>query len=157
MNRYAPWKYVLITIIFLVGVIYALPNLYGSDPALQISSSRGAEINELTKLQVSVALDEANIKSISIEYDLNSLVIRFADEEKQLRAKDIIRASLGNSYVVALNLAPSTPDWLRKLGAEPMFLGLDLRGGVHFLMEVDMDAAVKKAEERYISDLRSTL
>jgi len=157
MNRYAPWKYVLITIIFLVGVIYALPNLYGSDPALQISSSRGAEINELTKLQVSVALDEANIKSTSIEYDLNSLVIRFADEEKQLRAKDIIRASLGNSYVVALNLAPSTPDWLRKLGAEPMFLGLDLRGGVHFLMEVDMDAAVKKAEERYISDLRSTL
>jgi len=157
MNRYAPWKYVLITIIFLVGVIYALPNLYGSDPALQISSSRGAEINELTKLQVSVALDEANIKSISIEYDLNSLVIRFADEEKQLRAKDIIRASLGNRYVVALNLAPSTPDWLRKLGAEPMFLGLDLRGGVHFLMEVDMDAAVKKAEERYISDLRSTL
>jgi preprotein translocase subunit SecD len=157
MNRYAPWKYVLITIIFLVGVIYALPNLYGSDPALQISSSRGAEINELTELQVSVALDEANIKSTSIEYDLNSLVIRFADEEKQLRAKDIIRASLGNSYVVALNLAPSTPDWLRKLGAEPMFLGLDLRGGVHFLMEVDMDAAVKKAEERYISDLRSTL
>ncbi|MBI4005612.1 MAG: protein translocase subunit SecD [Gammaproteobacteria bacterium] len=157
MNRYPTWKYALIAIINLVGVIYALPNLYGSDPALQISSSRGAEISELTELQISTALDEANIKTKTIELGENNLIVRFTNEEIQLKAQSIVKQSLGKSYVVALNLAPSTPLWLRKLGAEPMFLGLDLRGGVHFLMEVDMEAAISKAEERYVSDLRSLL
>ncbi|MBM2829912.1 MAG: preprotein translocase subunit SecD [Gammaproteobacteria bacterium] len=157
MNRYPSWKYALIVIITLIGIIYALPNIYGSDPAVQISSSHGAEISELTELQVSTALDEANIKPMTIELSENSLIIRFTDEETQLKAQGIVKLSLGKNYVVALNLAPSTPTWLRKLGAEPMFLGLDLRGGVHFLMEVDMDAAIRKAEERFISDLRSLL
>lgn len=157
MNRYPSWKYALIVIITLIGIIYALPNIYGSDPALQISSSHGAEISELTELQVSTALDEANIKPRTFELSENSLLIRFADEETQLKAQGIVKLSLGRNYVVALNLAPSTPTWLRKLGAEPMFLGLDLRGGVHFLMEVDMDAAIRKSEERFISDLRSLL
>jgi preprotein translocase subunit SecD len=155
MNRYPIWKYVLIAIIIVIGIIYSFPNIYGSDPALQISSSRGAEINELTELKVQVAFDEAGIKPQSYEINPNNLLIRFSDEETQLRAQDIARNALDRSYVVALNLAPSTPDWLRKLGAEPMFLGLDLRGGVHFLMEVDMDAAISKAEERYVSDFRS--
>ena len=155
MNRYAAWKYILIVVIIVIGFIYALPNIYGSDPALQVSTSRGTEISELTKLQVQVAFDKAGIKPISMKLDHNSLLIRFKDEETQLKAQDIVNAALGKGYVVALNLAPSTPSWLTSLGAEPMFLGLDLRGGVHFLMEVDMDAAVKKTEERYVSDLRS--
>ena len=155
MNRYPTWKYVLIAIIIIIGIIYSFPNIYGSDPALQISSSRGAEISELTELQVQIAFDEAGIKPQSYEINPNNLLIRFADEETQLRAPDAARNALDRTYVVALNLAPSTPDWLRKLGAEPMFLGLDLRGGVHFLMEVDMNAAISKAEERYVSDFRS--
>jgi preprotein translocase subunit SecD len=157
MNRYPLWKYILIAIVIVTGVIYSLPNIYGSDPALQISSSRGAEISELTELQVQIAFDEAGIKPESYEISPNSLLIRFKDEETQLRAQDVARNAMGRNYVVALNLAPSTPTWLRKLGAEPMFLGLDLRGGVHFLMEVDMNAAISKAEERYVSEFRTLL
>jgi len=155
MNRYPIWKNVLIAVIVAIGFVYALPNLYGSDPALQISSSRGAETGELSGLQVNVALDKEKIKPTRIELGAGSLLIRFDNEETQLKAQGIVKKALGRDYVVALNLAPSTPAWLRKLGAEPMFLGLDLRGGVHFLMEVDMEAAVGKAEERYVSDLRT--
>ncbi len=158
MNRYSSWKYILILIVVVVGIIYALPNLYGSAPALQISaSSATAEVSELTELQVNIALDDANIESVSMELGDGRLTIRFADEGTQLRAKDVLQEALGSSYVIALNLAPNTPDWLRSLGAEPMFLGLDLRGGVHFLMEVDMEAAVKTSEERYVSDIRTLL
>ena len=158
MNRYSSWKYILILIVIAVGILYALPNLYGSAPAVQISaSSASAEVSELTELQVNIALDEADIKAVSMELAEGRLTIRFADEEAQLRARDVLQESLGISHVVALNLAPDTPDWLRELGAEPMFLGLDLRGGVHFLMEVDMESAVKTSEERYVSDIRTTL
>ncbi len=158
MNRYPSWKYIFIFIVIAVGIIYALPNLYGSAPALQISaSSSTAEVSELTELQVNIALDDANIESVSMELGDGRLTIRFADEETQLRAKDVLQEALGRSHVIALNLAPNTPDWLRNLGAEPMFLGLDLRGGVHFLMEVDMEAAVKTSEERYVSDIRTLL
>lgn len=158
MNRYPSWKYILILIVIIVGILYALPNLYGSAPALQISaSSATAEVSELTELQVNIALDDADIESVSMELGDGRLTIRFADEETQLRAKDILQTELGRSHVIALNLAPDTPDWLRSLGAEPMFLGLDLRGGVHFLMEVDMEAAVQASEERYVSDIRTLL
>ena len=158
MNRYSSWKYILILIVVVVGIIYALPNLYGSAPALQISaSSATAEVSELTELQVNIALDDANIESVSMELGDGRLTIKFADEETQLSAKDVLQEALGRSHVIALNLAPNTPDWLRNLGAEPMFLGLDLRGGVHFLMEVDMEAAVKTSEERYVSDIRTLL
>jgi len=158
MNRYPAWKYIFIFIVIAVGIIYALPNLYGSAPALQISaSSSTAEVSELTELQVNIALDDANIESVSMELGDGRLTIKFSDEETQLRAKDVLQEALGRSHVIALNLAPNTPDWLRNLGAEPMFLGLDLRGGVHFLMEVDMEAAVKTSEERYVSDIRTLL
>lgn len=158
MNRYSSWKYILILIVVVVGIIYALPNIYGSAPALQISaSSAAAEVSELTELQVNIALDDANIESVSMELGDGRLTIKFADEETQLRAKDVLQEALGRSHVIALNLAPNTPDWLRNLGAEPMFLGLDLRGGVHFLMEVDMEAAVKTSEDRYVSDIRTLL
>jgi len=156
MNRYPVWKYFLVLVIIVVGAVMALPNLYGKDPALQVSSS-AAEISELTRLQIETALDEAGIKVASFDIGANNLIVRFADEVTQLRAQDIVEKSLGRGFVVALNLAPATPVWLRKLGMEPMFLGLDLRGGVHFLMEVDMEAALRLAEERYVSDIRTLL
>ncbi|MCZ6805060.1 MAG: protein translocase subunit SecD [Proteobacteria bacterium] len=157
MNRYSSWKYTFIIFLIALGALFALPNIYGKDPALQISATRSAEVSELTEFQVSAALEEAGIAYDSMELGIENLVIRFKNEETQLKAKSVVKKSLGRNYVVALNLAPATPDWLRKFGAEPMFLGLDLRGGVHFLMEVDMEAAVEKAEDRYMSDLRSQL
>ena len=157
MNRYPLWKYLLIIVVITVGCLYALPNLYGKDPALQVSASRGAEISELTRYSVEDALDEAGIKYGEISLAENNLVVRFQDEGTQLKAQDVVKQALGRSHTVALNLAPATPDWLRAFNAEPMFLGLDLRGGVHFLMQVDMEAAVAKAEERYISDIRTQL
>ncbi len=140
-----------------LGLLFALPNIYGKDPSLQVSAARSVEITELTEYQISAALDEAGLSYKNIVLGVGNLTIRFDDEETQLKAQPIVKESLGRNYVVALNLAPATPDWLSKFGAEPMSLGLDLRGGVHFLMEVDMDAAVDKAEERYISELRSFL
>jgi preprotein translocase subunit SecD len=157
MNRYAAWKYVLILILVIAGALYALPNIYGNEPALQVTSSRGGEAGELTELAIGAALDVAGITPRSLEVQENGLLVRFANEEDQLRGQNAIKDELGQDYVVALNLAPATPDWLRSLGAEPMFLGLDLRGGVHFLMEVNMPAAIEKAENRYVSDFRTLL
>jgi len=157
MNRYSSWKYILILFLIGLGILFALPNIYGKDPSLQVSAARSVEISELTEFEVSAALDEAGLSYKDITLGIGNLTIRFDDEETQLKAQSIVKESLGRSYVVALNLAPATPDWLSRFGAEPMSLGLDLRGGVHFLMEVDMDAAIDKAEERYISDLRSYL
>ena len=156
MNRYSIWKYLLILLLVGAGGLFALPNIYGKDPALQISSSR-AEISELTEFQVSSALDEAGIAYKATAVREENLIIRFNDEESQLKARAVVEEALGRNFVVALNLAPATPGWLQRLGAEPMFLGLDLRGGVHFLMEVDMEAAIARAEDRYMSDLRGQL
>ena len=157
MNRYPLWKHLLIIAIIAIGCLYALPNIYGKDPALQVSAARGAEVSEITRYAVEDALDQAAITYGAITVAEGNLVVRFQDEETQLKAQDTVKEALGRSYTVALNLAPATPDWLRAFGAEPMFLGLDLRGGVHFLMEVDMEAAVVKAEERYVSDIRTQL
>lgn len=157
MNRYPLWKYLLVLVVLIVGIIYALPNIYGKDPALQISSARAAELGELTELEVSAALDEAGLQPKSIEQQNGTLIVRFDNADAQIEARDVVAEALQREYIVALNLAPATPTWLRALDAEPMFLGLDLRGGVHFLMEVDMAAAVDKAEERYVSDIRGLL
>lgn len=157
MNRYSPWKYSFILLLIGLGVLFALPNLYDKDPSLQISASGASEVSELTEFQVSTALEEAGIAFKSMKVGLENLTIRFNNTETQLKAKTVVEKSLGRNYSVALNLAAATPDWLAKFGAEPMFLGLDLRGGVHFLMQVDMEAAVSKAEDRYMSDLRSIL
>lgn len=156
MNRYSLWKYLLILLLVGAGGLFALPNIYGKDPALQVSSSR-AEISELTEFQVASALDEAGIAYKATAVREENLIIRFNDEESQLKARAVVEEALGGNFVVALNLAPATPGWLQRLGAEPMFLGLDLRGGVHFLMEVDMEAAIARAEDRYMSDLRGQL
>ncbi len=157
INQYPQWKYLLILVVVVGGGMYALPNLYGEDPAIQVSAGRGGEINEGTVTTLSEALDGAGTPPKAIETAEGQVLIRFADTETQLQAVDRIKESLGSDYVVALNLAPATPDWLRALKAEPMYLGLDLRGGVHFLLEVDMDAAVRQAAERYAEDFRGLL
>jgi len=155
MNRYPLWKHTLILIVIFVGVLYFLPNLFGEDPALQISSTRSATVDLSTQSTVEGALARAGVDAKAIELSEGRLLVRFTDTEAQLKAQDEVKIALGGDYVVALNLAPSTPGWLEMFDAQPMYLGLDLRGGVHFLMEVDMKAAVKQAEERYISDLRT--
>ena len=157
MNQYPLWKYALIIALVLVGAVYALPNVFGEDPALQISASRGASIDQSLEARVREVLKQADLEPKSSELEGGRLLLRFQNTETQLQARERVRDELGIAYVVALNLAPSTPAWLSGIGALPMYLGLDLRGGVHFLLEVDMEAAVRQAEERYVNDLRSLL
>ena len=157
MKPYPLWKYAIILVVIAIGVIYALPNLYGEDPAVQISPTRAAQVDQRLADRVAALLKEKGLSYKAIERTERGLLVRFPDTETQLTAKDLIRDRLGRAYVVALNLAPRTPDWLRALGAKPMYLGLDLRGGVHFLMEVDTDAAVQQAIERYRSEFRTLL
>ncbi|RME34533.1 MAG: protein translocase subunit SecD [Gammaproteobacteria bacterium] len=157
MNQYPLWKQLLILSVLLLGVVYALPNLYGEDPALQISSPRGEAIDSFLRDKVIIALEGEKLPYKSIDMHPDSMVVRFSDTETQLKARDIVAAALGEDYVVAVNLAPSTPAWLRAIGGQPMNLGLDLRGGVHFLMQVDMEAVRKQAETRFVSDLKSQL
>ena len=154
MNRYPLWKYLLIATVLLVGVLYALPNLFGEDPALQISSTRGAKVDAGTEARIKVMLQEAGIATRGDELSPGSLLVRFANTEGQLKAQDLVKRELGDDYIVALNLAPTTPAWLRAIKAQPMYLGLDLRGGVHFLMQVDMAAVLQQTAERYVEDLR---
>ncbi len=157
MNRYPLWKNLLILSIIVLGAIYALPNLYGEYPALQISTVRSAPLDADLEDTVRAALKEAQLEPLALERDERGLLVRLTDTEAQLKANDAVAAALGSDYVVALNLVPATPAWLQALGAKPMYLGLDLRGGVHFLMEVDMEAVVRMTEERFVSDLRSAL
>ncbi|AIT28816.1 protein-export membrane protein SecD [Vibrio cholerae 2740-80] len=141
-----------------VAALYALPNIYGEDPAIQITGARGASVDMSTLDAVTDALNKAQLSQKSIALENGSILVRFNDTDTQISARDIISEALGKDKIVALNLAPSTPYWLESIGAAPMKLGLDLRGGVHFLMEVDMDAAMEKLvsqqEEAFRSDLR---
>jgi preprotein translocase subunit SecD len=157
MNQYPAWKYLLIFVVLVVGIFYALPNLYGEDPAVQISSSRGTALGETIQGLIQTRLGDESIQTKAVEATEQRLLVRFNDTEDQLAAADLIKDALGAQYVVALNLAPSTPAWLQAINALPMYLGLDLRGGVHFLMEVDMESAIEKALQRYGSDLRDVL
>ncbi len=147
----------MLVVVLLVGLLYALPNLYGEDPAVQITGARGSAASEQTLVQIQNALKEDNIQSKSIALENGAIMARFANTDVQLRAREAIMKVLGENYIVALNLAPATPTWLTMLGGEPMKLGLDLRGGVHFLMEVDMDTALGKLQEQNIDNLRSDL
>jgi preprotein translocase subunit SecD len=157
VNRYAPWRYILLILVIAIGAVYAAPNLYGEDPALQITHRVNlvdeGELNNIKSL-----LEAGGIEYRSAELDGNNVLVRFASEDAQLRAATQVRDALHASdrrYSIALNLAPATPDWLAALNALPMYLGLDLRGGVHFLMEVDMEAASEKSLERGAGELRS--
>jgi len=157
MNRFPPWKYALLVIVIGLGLVYALPNLYGEDPAVQVSSIRGFELDQNMSSRVETILDTAGIEYGQIEFAPQRLLVRLGNVDRQTRAADALRDSLGEDYVVALNLAPATPPWLQTLGAAPMVLGLDLQGGVHFLMQVDMDTARTQQLERYVTDIRNIL
>lgn len=157
MNQYPLWKYLLIVAVLIIGVIFALPNIYGNNPAVQIKADRDAPVDEVLEKRVVDSLASADIKPLRVERGAGNLLIRFANENTQLEAQDIITKELGPQYVVALNLAPATPAWLETIGALPMYLGLDLRGGVHFLMQVDMNGAIRQAEQRYAADFRQML
>lgn len=147
----------MLILALVVGLLYALPNLYGEDPAVQITGARGAAASETTLVQIQNVLKEQNITSKSIALENGAILARFANPDVQLRAREALLSALGENYIVALNLAPATPPWLSVLGAEPMKLGLDLRGGVHFLMEVDMDTALGKLQEQTMDTLRTDL
>ncbi len=157
LNQYPWWKYLFIALVTLVGVLYAVPNLFGEDPAVQISPSRGAELDQSVYERVVKRLEVAGISPKGVELAEGRLLVRLLDTETQLEAADLLRDELGRDYVVALNLAQSTPSLLRAMGMQPMYLGLDLRGGVHFLMEVDMNAVVRQTEERYVEEVRTLL
>ncbi len=156
-NQYPMWKYLLIALVLLGGALYALPNLFGDSPALQISPGKTTLMSEQTATKVASLLDAAGLAHRPVEKLGDGLLVRFADPDTQLRAKQVVSDGLGNGYNIALNLAPDTPAWLASLGAKPMSLGLDLRGGVHFLMQVDADAAIANAIERYVSDIRDQM
>lgn len=157
MNRYPMWKNLLVLIVLIVATIFAMPNLFGDDPAVQISAGRSATVDLALADTAETALKEAGIDYKGIELEDDKLLVRLTSADSQLQAKEVLNQTLTGDYIIALNLAPTTPDWLASLGAEPMNLGLDLRGGVHFLMEVDMFAAVKQALDGYGSDLRLLL
>ncbi|ARS53177.1 protein translocase subunit SecD [Kushneria konosiri] len=158
LNRYPLWKYLLILLVFIVGVLYALPNMYPKDPAIQISAANsGASVGESEMARVNQTLEQAGIAVKSRESANGTGLIRLENGSQQSAARDMVSKALGQGYTVALNLADSTPQWLQSIGAKPMNLGLDLRGGVHFLLEVDMDAAIDQRLDVNASAMREAL
>jgi len=158
MNRYPPWKYALIAVALLIGMLYTLPNFFPEVPAIQVSTSKATtKVDSATLATVEDALKAASIAVRGTALDATGIKVRLADPDTQLKAKDVLQAKLGEDYIVALNLLSSSPQWLAAIGALPMYLGLDLRGGVHFLLQVDMKAALDKAADRYTTDIRSLL
>lgn len=157
LNQYSSWKYLLLLVVLVVGSLYALPNLYGSDPAIQISATRNSTVDTQTESTALEVLKAAGITLRSSVLDKSGLLLRFEGVEQQLQAADGIRDALGDGYTVALNLAPATPNWLRSMNALPMYLGLDLRGGLHFLMEVDTELVLSQAMESNANDIRGAL
>ncbi|MGH8442544.1 MAG: protein translocase subunit SecD, partial [Nevskiaceae bacterium] len=157
MKPYSRWKYILLILTVAFGALYALPNLYGDEPSVQISTHSGDPLPADFVDQVAKALGGAQLTPTGSAAEDQRQVVRFSDEAAQLRAAEVLKRELGNQYVVALNLAPRTPAWLRAIGGKPMALGLDLRGGVHFLIEVDIDDVRKKAVESYLTELPAAL
>jgi preprotein translocase subunit SecD len=158
MNRYPLWKNLLVVAVIATAIIYAMPNLFGDDPAVQVSAGRLNSVDLQLVNEIESTLKQAEIPYKGVVLEENRLLIRFSEANEQLEARELIQQKLSSEdYIVALNLAPNTPAWLQSLGAEPMNLGLDLRGGVHFLMEVDMNAVLKQTLESYASDIRILL
>ncbi len=169
MNRYPLWKYILIGIVLIIGLVYTLPNFYGESPAVQVTSGKATvKVTEQTLSQVETALANANLKPNGLFFEQgaqqNTIRVRFdpTQTEEQLRAREVIEKALNSdpkdpSHIVALNLVPNTPQWLLSINALPMYLGLDLRGGVHFLLQVDMRAALTKRADAIAADLHTQL
>lgn len=154
LNRYPAWKNIIVVLVTAIGLFYALPNLYGEDPALQISQ-KGATVSDATVTQVEQALDTAKLPYKSVAVDQGQVLVRFPDTDSQLRSLDVVKTALGDKYTAALNLAPRTPKWMQDIGLRPMSKGLDLQGGVHFQLRVDLDAAVQTTLQRDVNDIRS--
>ena len=163
MNRYPLWKYAILLVALLIGVLYTLPNFFGEDPAVQVSAARSTvRIDASTRTRIEQSLAQAGIKPLSVIQEGTSIKVRLDSTDTQLKAKDAIQRSLAPDpndagYVVALNLLSKTPSWMASVNARPMYLGLDLRGGVHFMLQVDMKAALTKRAESLAGDLRSVL
>ncbi len=158
LNKFPLWKNCLILLVITFGFVYAAPNFYPADAAVQVSGQSGSMVIDQGVLsKVEKALDQAGVDHFSGEADGESLLVRISDRTMQLRAKEVIQAEMGGDYIVALNLAATTPDWLRNIGGKPMKLGLDLSGGVHFLLEVDLDSAVAVRLEGDLADVKASL
>jgi preprotein translocase subunit SecD len=153
-NSYPLWKNLLIIATFVLGTLYSLPNLFGDDPSVQVSSQNSSKIEQAKANEIQTIIKGASVNLKAFELEEGRILARFNNTDDQLKVTDLLTEKLGDDLTVAMNLAPATPSWLNALGAGPMYLGLDLRGGIHFLLEVDMEAAVKQAEERYSEDLR---
>ncbi|MDP9141744.1 MAG: protein translocase subunit SecD [Pseudomonadota bacterium] len=157
MKPYPTWKYVILVVALMFGAIYAAPNIYGDDPSVQISQASGNPLPADFGTRVDAILAAAQMQSLGNELEEAQWIVRFDDPSTQLQAADLFKRELGREFVVALNLASKTPEWLRALGAKPMNLGLDLRGGVHFLLEVDVDDVRTRAVERIVTEVPATL
>jgi len=158
MNRYSAWKYILIAIALVVGIVYTLPNFFPEVPAVQVSTSKASVKIDAGTLQMAEdALKAGNVSYNGALLDSTGVKVRLPDPDTQLKARDVLQQKFGDNYIVALNLLSTSPRWLASIGALPMYLGLDLRGGVHFLLQVDMKAALDKAADRYLTDFRSLL
>ncbi|MEJ2693319.1 MAG: protein translocase subunit SecD [Candidatus Thiodiazotropha sp.] len=157
MNQYPLWKNLLVAVVVLLGALFALPNVFDQDPSMQVLAQRDAVIDQTTRTKVEEALSSAGVAAKRIEIEEGKMLVRFASSEEQLKAVDPIAAALGDDYTEALTLSPDLPAWLRRVAPEPMYLGLDLRGGVHVLIDVDMETAVEQALERYSNDIRTLL
>ncbi len=158
MNRYPLWKYLFILTVLVLGAVYATPNFFGESPAVQVSLAKGGgKVDPALLEQVEASLKDGGVTYQAVKLDISGVKVRLADTDTQIKARDVLTSKLGHDYVVALNLLSRSPEWLGNLGAKPMYLGLDLRGGVHFLLQVDMKAAIDKAAERYVGDLRTLM
>ncbi len=158
MNRYPLWKYLLVAAVLMLGFLYSLPNIFGESPAVQISLAKSsAKLDPNLLALVENTLKQENVTVDAVFQDASGVKVRFANTDTQIKAKDVLQSKLGKDYVIALNLISRSPTWLRSIGALPMYLGLDLRGGVHFLLQVDMKAALDKAADRYVGDFRAAL
>ncbi len=157
MHEFPRWKYFLILIVLAVSALYALPNIYQKDPAVQITANRGGQIDDALRDRVLGDLKQAGVEPLSVAKEGDSLIVRLPTLQAQTAANDALRDEMGEDYVVALNLASTVPDWLSDLGAKPMVLGLDLQGGVHFVLQVDQKAALDKRLDAYAEDVRTSL
>jgi len=157
MNQNPWWRYLVIAAVVIPGMIYALPNLFGDDPGVQVRGARTTAVSAQLFSEVQRIIDEKELSALGTIVDDKGVRVRFENTADQLKARDTLQDILGSRYTVALTLVPSSPAWMNSLGLAPMYLGLDLRGGVHFLMEVDLDSAIERAENRYVETLRRTL
>lgn len=157
LNKYPLWKNLLLILLICIGFIYAAPNIFGEDPAVQVSGVPGISVSDQLLNQITDTLNSNHLTYKTAAIDKRNILVRFKDTDTQLKASDILKASLGDNYTVALNLAPATPSWLIALGAQPMKLGLDLRGGVHFLLNVDVDSVINHRQQGNVTNITSAL